>query len=316
MGPGEDNRLRRSDQEIAMSRRHAAGPGAPLARVPFPRVPAPGVPAPDGPPRTGLDRTGLDRPGLDRTGLDRLTDSQLAELLRDPERRDAACETLVSRYQSIVNSCARRYRLSAQYTEDLIQVGYVGLLKAINGFDPAVTPELAGYAHASVSGEIKRYFRDKRWQLRVRRADQELMLRARAVREELVQELGRAPADAEVARHLEITVEELEAADAAAGAFAPTSLDAELGGNEGLTLGDVLGQEDEGLERAVDLQALSAHWAELPRREQRILTLRFYGNKSQAEVAQDVGCSQMHVSRLEAHALGHLRQRLLSDDPG
>jgi RNA polymerase sigma-B factor len=306
MEPGEDNRLRRLVQEIAMSRRHATLPGTPLPGAPLPRVPFAGVPAPGG----------LSPGGLSPPSPDRLTDGQLAELLRDPERRDAACETLVSRYQSIVNSCARRYRLPAQYTEDLVQVGYVGLLKAINGFDPAVTPELAGYAHACVSGEIKRYFRDKRWQLRVRRADQELLLQARAVRAELVQELGRAPADAEVARHLEITVEELEAADVAAGAFAPASLDAQLGGNEGLTLGDVLGQEDQDLERAVDLQALSAHWGELPRREQRILTLRFYGNKSQAEVAQDVGCSQMHVSRLEARALGHLRQRLLSDEPG
>ena len=294
-----------------MSRRHVTLPGAPPPRVPLSGVPAGDVPA------GGVPAPQVPAPrGLTRPGLDRLTDGELAELLRDPERRDAACETLVSRYQSIVNSCARRYRLSAQYTEDLVQVGYVGLLKAINGFDPAVTPELAGYAQACVSGEIKRYFRDKRWQLRVRRADQEILLRARAVRAELVQELGRTPVDAEVARHLEITVAELAAADAAAGAFAPASLDAEVGGNEGLTLGDVLGQEDQDLERAVDLEALSAHWAELPRREQRILTLRFYGNKSQAEVAQDVGCSQMHVSRLEARALGHLRRRLLSDEPG
>ena len=282
-----------------MSRRPTPHPAAPHPGAPLPRVPLSAVPAPD---------------VLSRPGLDKLTDAQLAELLRDPGRHDAACETLVSRYQSIVNSCARRYRLPAQFTEDLVQVGYVGLLKAINGFDPAVTPELAGYAHACVSGEIKRYFRDKRWQLRVRRADQELLLRARAVRAELVQELGRAPVDAEVARHLEITVDELEAADAAASAFAPASLDAELG--EGLTLGDLIGQEDEDLERTVDLEALSVHWGELPRREQRILTLRFYGNKSQAEVAQDVGCSQMHVSRLEARALGHLRQRLLADEPG
>ena len=282
-----------------MSRRPTPHPAAPHPGAPLPRVPLSGVPAPD---------------VLSRPALDKLTDAQLAELLRDPGRHDAACETLVSRYQSIVNSCARRYRLPAQFTEDLVQVGYVGLLKAINGFDPAVTPELAGYAHACVSGEIKRYFRDKRWQLSVRRADQDLLLRARAVRAELVQELGRVPVDAEVARHLEITVDELEAADAAASAFAPASLDAELG--EGLTLADLIGQEDQDLERAVDLEALSAHWGELPRREQRILTLRFYGNKSQAEVAQDVGCSQMHVSRLEARALGHLRQRLLADEPG
>ena len=247
--------------------------------------------------------------------LERLTDAQLAELLSDPEQRDGACETLVIRYKSIVHSCARRYRLPAQYTEDLVQVGYVGLLKAINNFDPAVTAELPGYAYACVSGEIKRYFRDKRWQLRVRRSDQELLLRARATRAELVQALGRAPLDAEVARQLEVTVEELEVAETAASAFAPASLDAELGGGEGLTLADVLGTEDRDLERTVDLEALSVHWSELPRREQRILTLRFYGNKTQAEVAQDVGCSQMHVSRLEAHALSHLRQRLLTDEP-
>jgi RNA polymerase sigma-B factor len=298
-----------------MSRYHASLSTVPVADVPAADDFAPGPPdhrVP--PPPVPLPRAAA--PGaLSSPGLDRLTDRQLAGLLRDPERRDAACETLVTRYQSIVNSCARRYRLPAQHTEDLIQVGYVGLLKAINGFDPEVTPELAGYAQACVSGEIKRYFRDKRWQLRGRRADQELLLRARAVRADLAQQLGRAPADAEVARQLEVTVEELEAADAAAGAFAPASLDAEVAGAGGLRLGDVLGDEDQDLERAVDLEALEAHWGELPRREQRILTLRFYGNKTQAEVAADVGCSQMHVSRLEARALSHLRQRLLADEP-
>jgi RNA polymerase sigma-B factor len=282
---GEDNRLSSYLQETAMSSRldPAAGADSPAA--------------------------------LTAPAIDQLTDAELAVLLHDPDQRDAACATLVTRYQSIVNACARRYRLPAQYTEDLVQVGYVGLLKAINNFDPAVTAELAGYAHACVSGEIKRYFRDKRWQLRVRRSDQELLLKARAVRADLVQELGRTPEDAEVARLLQVTVEELEGAEAAASAFAPASLDAELGGAEGLTLGDVLGAEDEDLERAVDLEALSVHWGELPRREQRILTLRFYGNKTQAEVARDVGCSQMHVSRLEARALSHLRQRLLADEP-
>jgi RNA polymerase sigma-B factor len=273
-------------------------------------APNPGAPNPGAPFAGAAAPADLSSPELDQ-----LTDGQLAERLRVPERRDAACETLVSRYQPIVNSCARRYRLPAQYTEDLVQVGYVGLLKAINGFDPAVAETMAPYAHACVSGEIKRYFRDKRWQLRVRRSDQELLLRARAVRAELAQELGRAPVDAEVARHLQVTVEELEAADTAAGAFAPASLDAELG-TDGLTLGDLLGSEDQDLERAIDLEALSVHWGELPRREQRILTLRFYGNKTQAQVAEDIGCSQMHVSRLEARALSHLRQRLLADEPG
>jgi RNA polymerase sigma-B factor len=247
---------------------------------------------------------------------EKLTDGQLAELMRQPEHRDAACEVLVTRYQSIVRSCAYHYHLPAQYTEELIQVGYVGLLKAINNFDPALSDKMAAYAQACISGEIKRFFRDKRWQLRVRRADQELLLRARKVRADLVQELGCMPADADVARHLDVSVEALETADQAADAFAPASLDAALTAHDGLTLGDLLGSDDPELERTVDMEAVSAHWGDLPRREQRILTMRFYGNMTQADIAERLGCSQMHVSRLQARALGYLRRRLLEDEPG
>jgi RNA polymerase sigma-B factor len=248
--------------------------------------------------------------------LEQLTDSQLAELLGDPAQRDAACETLVVRYQSIVRSCALRYHLPAQYTEELIQVGYVGLLKAINNFDPAVADKLAPYAQCSVSGEIKRFFRDKRWHLRVGRPDQELVLRARGARGELIQQLGHMPDNAEVASRLGVTAEELEAADKAASAFAPMSLDAEMAGLDGVALGDLMGADDQDLQRAVDLEAVSAHWGELPLRQQRILLLRFYGNMTQAQVADQIGCSQMHISRLEGRALRHLRQRLLTDEPG
>jgi RNA polymerase sigma-B factor len=251
--------------------------------------------------------------GLD---LQKLTDAQLADLMRQPDYRDAACEALVIRYESVVRSCAYHYHLPAQYTEELIQVGYVGLLKAINNFDPTLTDRLAAYAQACVSGEIKRFFRDKRWQLRVRRADKELLLRARKVRAELVQQLGTTPPDDEVARLLEVSVQELEAADLAADAFAPASLDAELASPDGLTLGDLLGSDDPELERTIDMEAVSVHWEELPRREQRILTMRFYGNMTQADIAAELGCSQMHVSRLQARALRHLRRRLLADDAG
>jgi RNA polymerase sigma-B factor len=248
--------------------------------------------------------------------LENLTDAELAELLRQPERRDAACEALVVRYGSMVRSCAYRYHLPAQYTEELVQVGYVGLLKAINNFDPTLSERLSGYAQACISGEIKRFFRDKRWQLRVRRADKELLLQARKVRAELVQQFGRTPVDADVAARLGVSLEALEAADLAADAFAPTSLDAQLSASDGLTLGEILGSEDPDLERTLDMEAVSAHWAELPRREQRILMMRFYGNQTQAEIAEQLGCSQMHVSRLQTRALGHLRRRLLADDPG
>jgi RNA polymerase sigma-B factor len=248
--------------------------------------------------------------------LELLTDAELAALMRQPGRRDAACEALVTRYGSMVRSCAYRYHLPAQYTEELIQVGYVGLLKAINNFDPALSEKLAGYAQACVSGEIKRFFRDKRWQVRVGRADKELLLAARTVRAELVQQLGATPPDAEVARRLRVSVEALAAADLAGDAFAPTSLDAELATPDGLTLGDVLGSDDPELERTIDMAAVAAHWDELPRREQRILMMRFYGNMTQAQIAEQLGCSQMQVSRLQARALGHLRGRLLADEAG
>jgi RNA polymerase sigma-B factor len=249
-------------------------------------------------------------PGPD---LGELADSELVELMSQPAARDAACETLVARYGSMVRSCAYRYHLPAQYTEELIQVGYVGLLKAINNFDPTLSERLSGYAQACISGEIKRFFRDKRWQLRVRRADKELLLRARVLRADLGQQLGCTPADAEVASHLGVSVTALEAADMAADAFAPTSLDAQLTAADGLTLSEILGSEDPDLERTIDMAAVSAHWAELPRREQRILMMRFYGNQTQAEIAEQLGCSQMHVSRLQARALSHLRRRLLTD---
>jgi RNA polymerase sigma-B factor len=241
---------------------------------------------------------------------------ELAVLLHQAEHRDAACEALVARYQILVRSCAYQYHLPAQHTEELMQVGYVGLLKAINNFDPALSDTMAGYARACVSGEIKRFFRDKRWQVRVGRADQELLLRARTVRAELIQELGGMPTDAEVARRLEVSVAELEAADLAADAYAPVSLDATFGSSDGIALGELLGSDDPGLEHTLDMEAVSAHWSELPQREQRILMLRFYGNMTQVQIAEKVGCSQMHVSRLQTHALGYLRRCLLADEPG
>ena len=119
-------------------------------------------------------------PGED--GFDQLTDGELGGALADPQRRDAARETLVGRYGWLVRAQALHYQLPAQHREDLVQVGYVGLLKAVNNFDPQVRDSLLYYARVCISGEIKRYFRDKRWMLRVRRADQELRLRARQAR--------------------------------------------------------------------------------------------------------------------------------------
>jgi RNA polymerase sigma-B factor len=233
-------------------------------------------------------------------------------------RREEACEILVSRYQKLVRSCVRRYMDSPEPTEDLMQVGYVGLLKAINNFNPCFGNSLSAYAAPCISGEIKRHFRDKRWQVHVRRAAQELLLEVRSAAEVLTHRLGRQPTDAEIAEHLGVTQSELLEARQADVMFHVYSLDAPLSDrNDSTELADVLGGEDPEVEHTVDMEAVTAHWKELPEREQRILLLRFYGNLTQAEIGERLGISQMHVSRLLARALAHLRQRLAGrEEPG
>ncbi|HUJ04864.1 MAG TPA: sigma-70 family RNA polymerase sigma factor [Streptosporangiaceae bacterium] len=232
--------------------------------------------------------------------------------------REDACEVLVSRYRALVRSCVLRYRDSPEPTEELMQVGYVGLLKAINNFDPAVGESLAAYAQPCVSGEIKRHFRDKRWQVHVRRSAQELRLEVRKSRGDLAQRLSRNPTDAELAAHLGISSTDLLDAQRAELAFQASSLNAPLSdGLDGGTLEDMLGCEDPRIETTLDMEAVWGHLGELPDREQQMLMMRFYGNMTQSEIGDQLGISQMHVSRLLSHALGYLRDRILSpgDEP-
>jgi RNA polymerase sigma-B factor len=193
-----------------------------------------------------------------------------------------------------------------------MQVGYVGLLKAIGNFDPAICGSLAAYARPCISGEIKRHFRDKRWQIRVKRSVQELMLQTREATWQLAQELGRTPAESDIARHLGVSTGELRNARRAELALQPSSLDAPLTGRPGIsTLADLLGQEDLRIEHMLGMHAVAAHWGELPLREQEILLMDFYDGMRQIEIGRRLGISQMHVSRLRARALGYLRTRLL-----
>jgi RNA polymerase sigma-B factor len=253
------------------------------------------------------------------TALAERDDIELLGLIRvsgqGSDLREAACEVLVTRYQSLVRSCVLRYRDSPEPVEDLMQAGYVGLLKAINNFDPALGPNLAAYAQPCVSGEIKRHFRDKRWQIRVKRSAQELLLRLRRARGELAQELGHSPTDQELATHLGVTLEELHDAQRADMVFHSHSLDAPLyGQDEQASLADLIGEDDPRVEHTLDMEAVLTHWSDLPEREQRILTLRFYGNLTQAEIGDKLGISQMHVSRLLARALAYRRECLLAED--
>jgi RNA polymerase sigma-B factor len=245
-------------------------------------------------------------------------DSALLEYIRarpaGDEMRVLACEVLVARYESLVRSCVHRYRDTPELVEDLMQVGYIGLLKAINNFDPAIGGSLAAYAQPCISGEIKRHFRDKRWQVHVKRSAQELLLQVRKARGELAQELGRSPRDEELASHLGCTLDELLDARRADMVFHSHSLDAPLYGDEDRTsLSDLLGQEDPQVEHTLDMESVLTHWNDLPKREQRILAMRFYGNMTQTEIGERLGISQMHVSRLLARALGYLRDCLLNE---
>jgi RNA polymerase sigma-B factor len=251
-----------------------------------------------------------------RAELTQLSDDELLgrfrALPRESDDRAQICEILVQRHERLVRACVRQYKGSPEPTEDLMQVGYVGLMKAINNYDPDLGNSLSAYAAPCVSGEIKRHFRDKRWQIHVRRSAQELLLEVRKATEALTHALGRTPSDAELAERLGVTADDLLEARQADMVFSTYSLDAPLSDRDDpAQLGDVLGAEDLDMEHAIDMEAVATHWDELPEREQRILVMRFYGNLTQAEIGMRLGISQMHVSRLLARALRHLRSRLL-----
>ncbi len=240
---------------------------------------------------------------------------QIRQLPRDSERRSAICEVLVERYSKLVRGCVRQYRGSPEPVEDLMQVGYLGLLKAINNYDPDLGDSLSAYATPCVSGEIKRHFRDKRWQVHVRRSAQELLLELRKATEELTHRLGRNPGDDELATRLGVGKDELLEARQADMVFSAYSLDAPLSDREDpAQLADLLGEDDQGVELAIDMESVSTHWDELPEREQRILIMRFYGNLTQSEIGDRLGISQMHVSRLLSRALAHLRSKLTESE--
>jgi RNA polymerase sigma-B factor len=256
-----------------------------------------------------------DQPGRISSGLATLDNQELLRIMqsvpRGSEQRSAACGLLVSRHRYLVRACAQRYWRSPEPAEDLMQVGYVGLLRAINDFDPAFGTSLAAYARPCISGELKRHFRDKRWLVQVPRSLKQLTVEVRDATRQLTQELGRIPTESDLTSHLGICGADLREARRAEMAFRPLSLDTPLAGQpDASTLADSLGEEDPQLEHLLGMQAIAAHWGELSTRDQAILLLRFHGEMTQAQIGQKLGLSQMHVSRLLARALAYLRLRV------
>ncbi|WP_433089358.1 sigma-70 family RNA polymerase sigma factor [Dactylosporangium sp. CA-052675] len=208
---------------------------------------------------------------------------------------------------------ARRYAGSGEPVGDLAQVAAVGLIKAVDGYDPQRGIEFGAYASPTVTGELKRHFRDRTGAVRLPRRVQELRMQLHRARDELTLALGRPPHAEDLATHLGAGVDEVVECLTAGHLQRPISFDAPAAGtgeHEDTTLADLVGGADPGFELAELRASLPAAMAGLPEREQRIIALRFYGNLSQSEIAAHVGMSQMHVSRLLTHALGFLRRRL------
>jgi RNA polymerase sigma-B factor len=228
-------------------------------------------------------------------------------------RGEAAREVLVLRHGNLVLSCARRFRAGRGAADDLVQVGYVGLMKAINSYDPAAGTSLAAYAQPTIIGELKRHFRDDRWPVHINRSAGDLARAAATATAVLAQELGRAPGGTELAGRLGADRGRLADARLAEAARHPASLDTPVRGAGGVTaLAELLGDDDQGIEHMLAMRAVAAHWGGLPARERDILTMRFRGDLTQAEIGARTGLSQMQVSRLLSHALSYLRPYLLA----
>ncbi len=251
-------------------------------------------------------------PGRERQASDRSAARRLEQLLfrRCQHNGDLhARRELTERYLPLARRLARRYEGRGEPFDDLLQVASVGLVKAIDRFDPERGLSFSSYAVPTMLGELRRYFRDSGWALHVPREMQERVLKVNAAVEQLSGELGRSPHPQQVADKLNLPVEDVLEAIAAHAAYDTASLDTPLhsGDNEGQTVAETLGETDERLALIEDRASIGPALKTLPERERLILHLRFVEELTQTEIAQRIGVSQMHVSRLIRRALERIR---------
>jgi RNA polymerase sigma-B factor len=204
---------------------------------------------------------------------------------------------------------ARRYAGYGDMADDLRQTATIGLIKAVDRFDADRGIEFVGFAIPTITGELKRYFRDRAWFVRAPRRLQEMRLAVGHAQAELGQTLGRSPTVADIAAHLNASEEEVLEGLESSYAYRAVSLSTPVGDDSGAELGDVLGSQDHGYDLVELNVALSPAMACLTERERRIIAMRFYGNLTQAAIAEQIGVSQMHISRILAGALGKLRRQ-------
>jgi RNA polymerase sigma-B factor len=220
-----------------------------------------------------------------------------------------AREALVERFLPLARQLARRYQRGGEPLDDLVQVASLGLLKAIDRFEPDRDTAFSSFAVPTILGELKRHFRDRGWSVRVPRDLQELSVRVERVAEELSRELGRAPTPAEIADNIGVTTEQVLEAREAAGAYRAVSLDRPRDDDdEGDGMAETMGVEDPGFGLAEDAATVERLMAVLTDREREVLRLRFAEDLTQSEIGARVGVSQMHVSRLIRQAVARLRE--------
>ncbi len=236
------------------------------------------------------------------------------QLLRDyRESHDPATrDRLVELNSDLVHYIARRFANRGEPLEDIEQVGFLGLIHAIERFDPSLENEFSTFATPTIMGEIRRYFRDRSWAVRVPRRLQENLLRVNAASQQLNSELGRAPTISEIGERVGLEPEDVLAALEVSPAQHTVSLEATPAGSadDAVTLADRLGAEDNNLDRVEMRSLLEQAMAHLNPREREIMALRFIEELPQTEVAKRLGISQMHVSRLQRAAVDHLRRQM------
>ncbi len=227
-----------------------------------------------------------------------------------------AREKLIEQYMSFVRSLARRYSYRGEQLEDLVQIGAIGLIKAIDRFDLERGVELTTYATPNIIGEIKRHFRDKGWSVRVPRGLQELNVQLSRLVESLTVELGRSPTIPELAKAAGVEEEAVLEALESGRAYSSLSLSAGSGdGDEDLDPMESIGTEEHQFEVSEDRAVLAPGFRVLDERERKILQLRFFDGLTQSQIAQQVGISQMHVSRLIRRSLEKIRDEIAADEP-
>jgi RNA polymerase sigma-B factor len=249
-------------------------------------------------------------PKNDLRSADREMFEQLAALEAGTSEHEALRAALIERHLPLVTFMARKFADRGEPLDDLIQVGTIGLIKAIDRFEISKGFEFSTFATPTIVGEIKRHFRDKTWAVRVPRRLQELGASVTKATTELTQKLDRSPTPKEIAKHLGITVDDVAEALESNAAYSTVSLD--VTSETSTSIGETFGALDEALEGVEYRESLKPLLAQLDDREKRILQMRFFDNLSQSQIATELGISQMHVSRILNKVLTHLREGLIS----